>query len=302
MEDPSAGISERFLTPTFGGVPSVAVLTTPRGPARPLGWVVCHPFGSQQVNLASLETSLCRALASAGFPSLRYHSRGYGDSQAASNEANLVSHLEDAAEAVRLLSSSVDIGAVGLTGSLFGGCVAALVADELATAPVPSTALVLWEPVVSGRLYMQMLLRFGVMTQLANRTRSRSNAEDPADELRREGVLEVQGFPLTQATFDQVSGVDLRKDLAAFRGTSLVVQISKTGKPRSDLQGLASHLTAIGGTARLDVIEDPNATDFGGHRYKDRGDGTKTDIHGVLSTALVDATLRWCGTELGEAP
>jgi hypothetical protein len=149
---------------------------------------------------------------------------------------------------------------------------------------------------------MQMLLRFGVMTQLANRARSRSNAEDPADKLRRDGVLEVQGFPLAEETFDQVSGVDLRKDLTAFKGSSLVVQVSRSGKPRSDLQGLTSHLATIGGKSRLEVIEDPSAQEFGGHRFKDRGDGTKTDIHAALSTALVETTLRWCGTELDEAP
>jgi hypothetical protein len=149
---------------------------------------------------------------------------------------------------------------------------------------------------------MQMLLRFGVMTQLANRARSRSNAEDPADKLRRDGVLEVQGFPLSETTFDQVSGVDLRKDMTAFRGPSLVLQISRSGRPRSDLQGLTSHLATMGGRSRLEVIEDAGAAEFGGHRFKDRGDGTKTDIHAALSTALVDTTLRWCGSELDETP
>jgi hypothetical protein len=300
FEDPRAGYAERFLTPTFGDTKTVAVLSTPLASPRPIGWVVAPPYGAQQVNLASVEVALCRALAAAGFPVLRYHSRGYGDSQATAEAVSLASHLEDAREAVRLLRSCTTVETVGLTGPQLGGSVAALVADELSAGPEPPSALVLWEPVVNGRAHMQALLRLGMMTQLASRGRTESD-EDPADVLRRDGVLEVQGFPMDAGTFDAVSRMDLRTDLRAFRGSALVVQVSKGARPRPDLEALRARLSELGGTAELDVLRHPAAAEFGRHQFRGLGDGTKLDVLATLVTDLVQRTVRWCESRPGES-
>jgi pimeloyl-ACP methyl ester carboxylesterase len=295
FEDRRGAFRERFLTPDLSGVRTVAVLSTPLGRARSHGWVLCPPFGAQQANLTTVEVACCRALAAAGFPVLRYHPRGYGDSQASAADVTLGSQVQDAVDAARLLAASADVASVGFFGALLGGAVAALAAEELAEARPPSSALALWEPVVCGRSYMRTLTRLGMMTQLVSEGRTASD-DDPVKRLRAEGVLEVQGFPLNERTYDEVSALDLRKTLGVFRGISLVVQISKTDRPRGELTALAERLTALGGEAHLEVLQDAHANEFGGHRFRGVGNGTKIDILSTLAGALVDTTMRWCAT------
>ena len=72
FESTRLGVRERFLTPTIGGAPTVAVLATPIGPPRQLGWVLCQSFGPEQDLFAGLEVPVVRALAAEGFPVLRF--------------------------------------------------------------------------------------------------------------------------------------------------------------------------------------------------------------------------------------
>src|SRR5688572_11635195 len=93
FEDPALGYSEEFLQPTLGGRKTVAVLSLPLQSRQPLGWVICHSFGIEQVHLGRLDTMVARALAGAGFPVVRFHGRGYGDSEGSVEEISLSSHL-----------------------------------------------------------------------------------------------------------------------------------------------------------------------------------------------------------------
>ena len=78
--DERAGLRERFITTTIGGDQTVGVLATPLGEEKTTGWVICHSYGMEQVNLQTHEVPAARALAASGFPVIRYHGQGYGDS------------------------------------------------------------------------------------------------------------------------------------------------------------------------------------------------------------------------------
>src|SRR5262249_34932224 len=144
-EDKRTGITEEFLQPTLQGVRTVAVLSRPLGPARPVGWVICHSLALEQVHLARMEVVVARTLAAAGFPVLRYHTRGYGDSDGGEG-VGLGTHLADATEAVELMRRVGGVERIGMLGARFGGTVAALVADRL-----DLDLLGLWEPVTRGQ-------------------------------------------------------------------------------------------------------------------------------------------------------
>jgi pimeloyl-ACP methyl ester carboxylesterase len=232
---------------------------------------------------------------------LRFHARGYGDSDPLPGHVTLETHLEDAAQAVDLLRRTVDIAAVGLTGFRFGGTIAALIADHLADDPIPVSALALWEPVVRGRIYAQSLLRLGVMTELISRGRE-EGATEPIDVLRERGALDVQGFPLGVEAFEQMSTVDLRNDLAAFRGSSLIGQVSKGASPRTDLQNLATHLTELGGSCRFEVLRHPQAHKLGRPRFRGLANGGKADTQADLTDNLIELTTSWCDRALGGPP
>ncbi len=293
-DDPATGIRERFLTPSIGGGHTVAILSTPLGEALSTGWVFCHPFGQDQINLQPFEVPLARALAASGFPVLRFHAQGYGDSEFPREHISLGSHVRDSLEAADLLVSSTGVSQVGLFGARFGGAVAALTADEL-----EASALAMWDPVVKGRSYMQSMVRLGVMTELVSRERSQADARDPIEVLEGTGVLDVQGFPLRVEVFREVSELDLLARLQRFRGRSLVVQVSRAATPKAGLERLVSRLSELGGRSHLEVIADKKADKFGQPRYLGRGDGTKIDSQASLARSLTLTTVSWAGADGG---
>jgi hypothetical protein len=291
FEDPRIGVRERFLTPALAGERTVAVLSTPTAPPESLGWVVCQSFGPEQDLLMGLEVPIVRALTVAGYPVLRYHARGYGDNAFPADLVNVTTHLEDALEAAEVLRANSDVQQVGFAGAYFGAAVAALAADRH-SASIPATALALWEPAVRGRDYIRNLLRLGLMTELIAQGR-RGGAPEPTEILRERGVLDVVGFPLRQEVYDEISRLDLTKDLRAFRGDSLIVQLSKSSRPRSDVQRLSARLTELGGDVSFEVVNRPDAHKLRRPRFHGMGDGTKVDAQEGLVTSLVDTTLAW---------
>lgn len=289
-EDPRSGIRERFLTPTIGAGRTVAVLATPIGDIGSIGWIVCHSFGQDQINLQPFEVPMARRLAASGHPVLRFHVQGYGDSELPPEHISLRSHVDETIEAARLLASTAGVARVGLVGARFGGAVAALAADEL-----EASALVMWEPMVKGRAHMQALVRLGVMTELVNRTRTQASARDPMEVLKEDGVLDVQGFPLRREVFEEVSNANLLTELTRFRGRSLVVQVSRSSTQRPALVQLVERLRELGGDSRLEVITNGKADKFGQPRFMGRGDGTKADTQSSLADGLASATVSWAG-------
>jgi pimeloyl-ACP methyl ester carboxylesterase len=274
----------------------MAILTTPIGRAPTGGWVLCHSYGLEQINLYALEVPLARTIAAAGSAVLRFHAQGYGDSEVPHEEVSLASHLGSTIDAIGVLREESGIADVGLFGARFGGAVASLAADRLASDGAPSPALALWEPMVRGRNYMQGLARMSVLSELISTGRETGTARDPEEILAESGVLDVQGFPLRKETFDEVSSLDLLEAIHAFRGRSLVVQVSKGERVRPDLQRLVEHLRGLDGEASLEVVTDPRADRFGRPRYRGMANGTKADTQASVADTLISRTAAWCAT------
>src|SRR5205823_5877198 len=154
--------------------------------------------------MQSVEVMTARRLAATGFCVLRFHAHGYGDSDGSTDEVSLASQIRDAIDAVRELKAVARPSTVGLIGGRFGGTVAALAADRAG-----AEALVLWDPMVDGHAYAQSLLRLSVVSELAQKGRSGIVARDPLDVISTDGVLDVQGFPLQEAAFLELSSFDL---------------------------------------------------------------------------------------------
>ncbi len=74
------GVAERFVDLELSSGRTVGVLSTPLDGAREVGWVICHGFGTEQVDLQATDAAVARGVAAAGYPVLRFHSLGYGDS------------------------------------------------------------------------------------------------------------------------------------------------------------------------------------------------------------------------------
>jgi pimeloyl-ACP methyl ester carboxylesterase len=287
--DPRLGIEETFLTPELGGGRTVAVLSRPLGEAKPTGWVICHSFAFEQINIQPLETLLARRLASAGFPVLRYHGQGYGDSALPVDRTGLASHLRDARDAVDLLREAGAVSQVGLAGARLGGAVAAAVGAD-----VGATGLVLWEPVTRGRLYIDGMVQQRILADLTAPGRESQPGDDPLAALREHGVADLQGFQLTLQAHEEIRGLELVERARGSVADALVVQVARAARPRPDLARLIDALGEKGGTVTLESIPPPpNERPLGAPRFRGNGDGTKTDTQSTLERELLSRTMEW---------
>jgi pimeloyl-ACP methyl ester carboxylesterase len=303
-EDQQAGIAETFLAPELGGAKTVAVLSSPLSAKSDIAWVLCHSFALEQIYLQPLEVPFVRELSSTGFEVLRYHSQGYGDSELPANVVSLSSHVRDAVDAVALLRER-GVKRIGLMGSRFGGSVAALAADKS-----DADALILWEPVIKGREYMNLLTRRAIVSQLTIRANGAGGAkgsgapkaEDPLLGLEDENEADLQGFPLSSSAHKEIMGLDLMKDLTHFSGASLVVQISRSAEQRPALKRFVGRLQELGGAPSHEVVEHPRPHLFGRPRYKPTANGGKIDSQAEMSDGLTECTLKWCAALGNVAP
>jgi pimeloyl-ACP methyl ester carboxylesterase len=295
-EDHGLGISEEFLQPLIGGWPTVGVLSRPLRDPLPFGWVVCHSLGLEQIHLGRLEVIAARQLSVAGFWVLRYHGRGYGDSEGDPDGISLSSHLACAADAVELMRGVDGVEKVGAMGARFGGAVATLAADQLAL-----SGLVLWDPVIKGAQYMRDFLRTRLFSDMVIKAEAggASDMNEIRQELSIQGWADIKGFRLTSQAHDEISGLDLTTDVARYEGPSLVVGLSRTGEPSQQLTRFVGHLRALGGDCTLETVQDPLAAQFGQFRFQTiEGGRGKRDSQLEMGEQIAAVTARWARSQV----
>jgi pimeloyl-ACP methyl ester carboxylesterase len=295
-EDRELGIYEEFVQPVLGLGRTVAVLSRPLEGQKPVGWVICHSLALEQIHLGRLDVLAARALSAAGFPVLRFHGQGYGDSQNSMEVIGLTSHLADAIDAVSVLADRTGVERVGIAGARFGGMVAALVADRLR---LPLMAL--WEPVVKGPTYMRDFLRSELLSQIAQG--EGGGGSDEMDHLRTDlttqGWADIKGFRLSREAHDEIAAVDLTRDLQSFEGSALVVGVSRAERPNAGLVRLTERLASLGASASLEIAQSAFAAQFGQYRFQtvDGGRG-KRDVQIELNERIVEVTVSWAARQV----
>jgi pimeloyl-ACP methyl ester carboxylesterase len=291
-EDNRLGIEEEFLVPEIGAGRTVAVLTRPLGPSGPVGWVVCHAFGIEQIHLERLDVLAARALAAAGFPTLRFHGQGYGDSDLEMDAISLTSHRNEARDAVDLLRDEAGVEQVGVAGARLGGTVAAMVAEELSL-----PFLVMWEPVVNGSQYVSELVRsHALFTLMSDGGDVQTVMRGVREDLATQGWADVKGFRLTRAATEDIGAVDLTSAISTFSGASLLMALTRTGKPSRSLSGLAQKLASMG-PSTFEVLQDPVAPGFGQFRWHAADGGrSKKDTQLELNERMVAMTAEWAAS------
>jgi pimeloyl-ACP methyl ester carboxylesterase len=289
--DERIGISERFLRLRAGGAETLGVLALPLGERRGPGWVVCHSFASEQVDLHMLDVALGRSLAAAGHPTLRFHAQGYGDSGEAWAPAAPSTQLRDTLEVIEQFGDLAEVEGLGLVGARFGGTVAALVAGRTG-----ASHLVLLHPIVSGPRYAAELLRSRVIVELlGERPSEATTVEQLKDELAMRGVVSIKGWPLRRDAYDELRAIDLMKEMDPFSGRALVVQVSRGSSVQRAMSRLQQRLRELGAEAELEVVTHPSAPNFGYEHFRPVAKEVLGDILEGVNQALIDRTLGWLG-------
>jgi uncharacterized protein len=179
------GSSERQL---FG------VYHEPSGRPRAHGVLICPPAPQEYMRSHMALRTLAALLAREGFPVLRFDYYATGDSAGESSDGNLFewrANIVAARDDLRECSGAKRISVVGLR----------LGATLAASVPLDAVNLVMWEPVVDGKAYVNEL------RSLHRRQFARCLFPPPLPERGSGGV--ILGFPLSAAMEAELRAIDL---------------------------------------------------------------------------------------------
>lgn len=254
-----------------------AVLHSPvRGDAAK-AILMCHPFGEEKLWSHRVFVSFAREAAKRNVAILRFDMCGHGDSAGGTENCSVESLTADIAFAIAVLKKHCSqIDKVSLLGLRFG----ATLAMQCATEQDDVDHVILWEPILDGRRYVQELLRINLGSQLATLGRVIHGREKLVDDLQRGEHVNVDGYLISKAFYDQCIGLTPQTALCVERRVKcLVVQISSGSKqqPRKDLVELSQRYPS--GVFRL-VQEPPFWREIKPFR--------------PTSPALLETTLNWC--------
>lgn len=177
---------------------------SPDGPSQDHAVLLCNPFGQEAIRAHRLYRVMADRLAAAGHPVLRFDYYGSGDSAGDDADWDLLGSISDAQAALAELlrrSRATRWSAMGLR---LGGTIALEAARQAAQ---PADFLLLVDPVLDGRLYLDSLAAssqdalnraYGVRWPLSARLR---HAMLPAPQ------TEALGFAITPACRSQIEAI-----------------------------------------------------------------------------------------------
>jgi esterase/lipase len=180
-------------------------------------------------------------LADSGFPVLRFDYFGAGDSCGDSLEGRMDQWLLDVSQAIDELKSRAGVEEVCLIGLRLGASLALLNATQQAAVK----RLVLWDPVLKGKAYLDGLISLSEEL-LRFRPKPRKNE-------RPEWPKDIIGFPMTQELYDDINGIDLISKLEMSAKNILIVETEKDGSQ----SGLKRALEDAGACVDLQHVDGP---------------------------------------------
>lgn len=170
--------------------------------------MLCHAFAQEYLRAHRAFALLARRLTSLGFPVLRFDLHGCGDSAGEAPDGELEIWTRDVGAAIDEAKRAGQVGRVALVGLRLGASLAASAAagrDDV-------SALVLWDPVVSGADYLEQL-----------RVAHRDWMEAVGTGAATEGE-EALGFPISAKLREGLDQLDLMRVETPSSAAILVVE------------------------------------------------------------------------------
>jgi len=200
--------------------------------------VLCYPMGHEYVQFHRACRQLAALLARGGFPVLRFDFYGCGDSSGDCEDGRIDRWLEDIASAISETHHRSAAAKICLVGLRLGGSLAAMAAAGRADID----GMVLWDPVIAGKLYLEELKH--LHRQMLQRAHLR-----PSD---GESRTEIAGFVLTDEMISDLNDLDLLRIERKPANRILVVE-SRKNLMQTDL---TKHLEGL--NANVMHIDLPN--------------------------------------------
>jgi amino acid adenylation domain-containing protein len=205
---------------------------------RDISILLCGPIFMESIKAHWALKRLADQLAGLGFHVLRFDYFGSGDSMGDSHEGNVTRWLEDVRSAADELVATSGADKISIVGLRFGASLAAMSEVENVQ------DLILWDPIVCGRSYMEYL-----------RERHQSLIDNCNDRRRKpvsQSENELLGFICSSESESMIENVDLAKsfDLDCDRVVLVVPEHTQ------DQGLLESRIDSIGKSVTRLVMED----------------------------------------------
>lgn len=182
-------------------------ISQPEEGACRTGLLLVPPFGDEAKASVRLLTRLGRHLAANGVACARIDVRGSGDSTGEHGACVWSDWVCDVRTAAQWLATALPVP-WGLLGVRLGGTLAA----ECATAMAVSR-LALVEPVISGREYVDNLVRRRAIRAMMTGAEERSAGRDPDARWDAGGAVDFGGFEVNPALAEDLRGLSLPDSL-----------------------------------------------------------------------------------------
>jgi pimeloyl-ACP methyl ester carboxylesterase len=203
------------------------------------GIVLCQPFGHEYIRSHRALRTLAQKLSDTGCHTLRFDYYGCGDSMGSGDEATLEQSTRDIATAIDELKDMAGVLRVSLVGVRLGATLAAMSALKRKDVE----RLVLWDPVISGRMYLTELR--ALQAEWLNARPYMSHEESS----------EIIGFPLSETLEGEIAAIDLL-DVSRWPGKQTAILASEG----IDVAPLCQHLERI--RASFAVEQVPSSCDW----------------------------------------
>lgn len=224
-----------------GAVPLHAVVHGCTEAGHPAwGLLFCDPFAEEKKCSHRVLVEAARTFCAADIGCLRFDYRGTGDSPGEFAQATPELWVEDILAAVAFLRQELHVPTLGLLGLRLG----ASLALQAGAATDGVDFLILWEPVINGRQYLNQNLRRSMIKSMLT-----DEEQFDATHVRKaheQDVFDFDGYPISSEMRHQIEAIDLLTGEPGFRGPSLVVNIGTREEPAEPHEALAE---LLGGSA-----------------------------------------------------
>ncbi|NIR50922.1 alpha/beta fold hydrolase, partial [candidate division KSB1 bacterium] len=214
-------------------------------PARGSGIVLCYPMGQEYMWMHRAYRQLAMLFSRAGFHVLRFDYYGCGDSGGDTEEGDVTQWLEDISTAIEEIKDSSGLDSVTLVGFRLGATLSVLAGSQRNDVD----NVVLWDPVVNGRSYVEELLQM-------HRAWAENNLPDPGYASENNGSLEIMGFPLTNRLRGDLEKINLLKIEQRIADQVCFVESGKA----SDVSVVRHHLKKL--SNRVDYNHIPGSKEW----------------------------------------
>ena len=167
-------------------------------PVRDCGVVLCYPMGFEYTSSHRVYRQLAVRLSKVGFPVLRFDFYGSGDSAGECQQGTIRQWLADISTAIGEIKRRCGFVKVCLIGVRLGGTLSMMVGAERGDIE----GVVLWDPVVSGRGYIEEL-------RTLHKEMSPYFNGKPKGHIRAEKYTEILGFPVADSMLTGLEKIDL---------------------------------------------------------------------------------------------